>query len=1328
MEVPIYFSFDKHDDRRNSVFGMLNTVLAHIFSHNLVLADLASGYAEKITLSRSWSEQELIVIFRVVLMNQRYRSLICILDGFDECDASGPAFLKDFSHFSTLTEHRIKIVFASRTRPDIQDILANCPTINVDENIDPEDLKINLAYQIDVEYMRLISRQPLYATVGSDIRSLLLKFGEDDERRHLVTKELAMGKHLISDEEMQKQLNFLANSTPREIFKRIMGRIPDSRRSWARRILSWTLFAFHPLTIWELAAAVATNLDGRHDALHDAICPLDDLIYRPFTHDLEEVFAGMFVVKNCEVYFGHREARDFLLTTNCGDQVWYDVKGTSHKELADTCLAYVQEPRTQYSINVEHDLTPDGAWDSSVFLNRGDLSIYATKYWPKHYRSIPEVDRPIITGTDHPYASAMKFFESDVKVAVRSWAEAYWWFSNPISRRDYSPRSLLPLYAELGLLELLKKKLSWNREEPEAFYRDRAMALVEAVRNGHVEIIRILLEFADYNENTLRAALFAGASSGVEVPILELINYIGKYVVKFEWEGFIICRAAQFNQENLVKRLLEVGASPDAVTLNALTALHIASRDGHTGVAKILLDAGGADYKLVTDSGRIALHLAAYHGHTEIVKILLAGGSDVNALDNEKDNALHLACLWGNYGAIEALLEAGSDMGNDKKDQWTPLTIVADEGYVKSARLLIEKGANVAVTGLEGKTALRYAALRDSFELCKLLIENGADVNTTSGGGPILNHPTFSGSLEIVKLFVENGARVNDANTNGWNPLHNAAVNGHVEVLTFLLDHGADLHQKTSTGYNAFLLAITSHHPEAVKLLIDRGADVNAIDVDGWYPIHLAYNHAKTMRVLLEAGADPSIMGNNSSALYLASYYDNIDVVEALLPYKPKLEFTPPTGSNWTALSAASSNEHPEIVRMLLEAGADVDHKSSLGEMPLQYAVNNNREDIVRIILEFRPNLHLQDNAGDTSLNSFPQTDTSSLPIIKLLVNGGSDLETRNKARETPLCKAVRFEKPELVEYFISRKANLNAKGTKFGGPLHIACRWNIFEIVEMLVKAGADVDLVDEESSAGTPLQSAFRGYAENGEYDVHEKIINCLLEEGKADVQVVGGIHGCALNAACGWSKPDMVKLMLDKGGKVDVADGTGRVAIHFAASHTLEHFQPIQSAGADLEVMDKTNRTIVHWAVISGRPDMLERVLSLSRGKIDQADIDGWTPLLWAARGTGTYLNRATDTMTEEVIKLLLDRGADPTVVVKGPDRDWSPIKLARYYGVDDSVVNLLIAKTKEKLATEGKTFDESLHASKKALKQAGSCDSCLAVGTILFFLTPSCANME
>ena len=166
-----------------------------------------------------------------------------------------------------------------------------------------------------------------------------------------------------------------------------------------------------------------------------------------------------------------------------------------------------------------------------------------------------------------------------------------------------------------------------------------------------------------------------------------------------------------------------------------------------------------------------------------------------------------------------------------------------------------------------------------------------------------------------------------------------------------------------------------------------------------------------------------------------------------------------------------------------------------------------------------------------------------------------------------------------------------------------------------------------------------------------MQESIIRYLVNDAEADVTPVGGQHGCAPNAACKGSAPEMVKLIIEEGTETDVKDGMGRVAIHFAAARSPRNLQLILIAGADIEVKDRMGRTAIHWAVIGGQIDVVERVLALSRGLVDQADIDGWTPLLWAAKGCGTYVKPATSWTQEKIITLLLDRGADPCIRGKG-----------------------------------------------------------------------------
>lgn len=100
-------------------------------------------------------------------------------------------------------------------------------------------------------------------------------------------------------------------------------------------------------------------------------------------------------------------------------------------------------------------------------------------------------------------------------------------------------------------------------------------------------------------------------------------------------------------------------------------------------------------------------------------------------------------------------------------------------------------------------------------------------------------------------------------------------------------------------------------------------------------------------------------------------------------------------------------------MRMLLEDGANVNHTSNGGHGALHLAVRSNSENLLRTIMEYHPNLNLVDDDGDTALH-YISSDTC-LGIAKILVNGGLRLESRNYARETPLCKAAMNDNLDIV-------------------------------------------------------------------------------------------------------------------------------------------------------------------------------------------------------------------------------------------------------------------------------------------------------------------------
>lgn len=1298
-EIILYFTFNRHDDRCNSVVAMLNTLLAQIIAHNQNLYTAVRLQYEQMSLHRGWTQTELLLCFRNILSYWNHDGILCVINGLDECDGSRKAFLEDICSHASLTERRFKIAITSTTDSDLQTALADWPTIDLDDWPQHSDTaNTNPASDIGLEVLKLMQQRPVFCGFEKTITDKLLECKQDKHWHRLVLHQLRLSKSPSTKSAAQREVDLLPSTTPKDLFTRILARVPSERWSWARKALNWILYAFHPLSIRELGVALALEIGSPSDETID----LDELVYQDVAADLDEVFRGMFIVKHNGVYFGHPEAQEFLLAADAEQaHVWYDVKETAHREISNACLLYLSSQQVQYPMAMSNNNNPPAdPLESPTFIPRYNLRDYAIKYWSRHYKLIPETFRPT--------ERALEFVQ-DTKI-MHCWAEAYWWSSNSISRTDRVSLSLLPILAGLGLQDLVTEWLDLDGEMPKVS-QDRAFALAEAARNAHVQVVRRLLQHNGYSQANLQDALTAGASCCDEAVLDELISYAAESIENFKWPPVVLCRAAQLGLENVVKKLLESGAPTDTTTFTVpdMTPLHYAARQGHAGVVKILLERK-ASVTVLAAYDRVPLHTAAFYGHATIVKLLLDAGADVNVVDADETNAILLACTQGNYKAVEILAGAGCDMGCDKQGEWTPLLVVANEGFINSARYLLEKAANTEVEGRENWTPLRHAALNSHMELCRLLLDNGAITNTLSGGAPILGESAGNGNLEVVKLLVENGAAVDAVTAEGLTALQKASQNGHLSVVTELLDRGADINHTDDEGETSILLAARYGFAQTVQLLIDRGANLHLATKDDWTPIHISYDHAETTRILMENGADANRLWSFRTPLYLAASWNCIEVVKVLLSFNPNLEIRCLAGN--TALTIATTCSHTDIVRLLLEAGANVNHKDETNNSALHYAVSDNREDILRTLMEYHPYLDFRNNDGDTALHCIAYS--TSLAIAKLLINGGSDLETRNKECNTPLCQAVMVGNLDIVKYLIAKKAELNIIGGKYGGPLHIACRWLNLELVKLLVEAGADVNLVDP-SSAGTPIQSACHCWNLDNWKGAQEHVIRYLINEAKADVATVGGLQGCALNVACGWSTPEMVKLLLENGAKVDVVDEMGRTAVHFAATQTLEHFQPTLDAGADVEQRDAIGRTSLHWAVLSGKIDVVERVLSLSRCLVDQADIDGWTPLLWVAKGCGVEEKQARSNAQVEIIKLLLDRGANPCVRGKGLDQEWSPVKVARYHGADDVVVQLLMAKAKERLAAEGKenSWDEAAHTSEKAFEQMADCDGCLLV---------------
>jgi ankyrin repeat protein len=185
-----------------------------------------------------------------------------------------------------------------------------------------------------------------------------------------------------------------------------------------------------------------------------------------------------------------------------------------------------------------------------------------------------------------------------------------------------------------------------------------------------------------------------------------------------------------------------------------------------------------------------------------------------------------------------------------------------------------------------------------------------------------------------------------------------ASEKGDAEAVKSLLNKGAYIHAQDSEGRCALVAAAYKNHLEIADLLIAAGADVNMKDntIQSAYLISTMEGHGylELLKKTLKAGANVhSTDSDNGTGLIRASDRGHVEIVKELL--KTDIRVNHINRMGWTALFEAillggGDERHTEIVRLLVDAGADLNLPDKDGVTPLAHAKNRNYTGIVKIL------------------------------------------------------------------------------------------------------------------------------------------------------------------------------------------------------------------------------------------------------------------------------------------------------------------------------------------------------------------------------------------
>ncbi|MDR1236023.1 MAG: ankyrin repeat domain-containing protein [Holosporaceae bacterium] len=779
--------------------------------------------------------------------------------------------------------------------------------------------------------------------------------------------------------------------------------------------------------------------------------------------------------------------------------------------------------------------------------------------------------------------------------------------------KDEDGNTLLHLAAEKGDVRMMNLLLK-NGADIGASNKMRSTALHCAVKKKKKDAVEFLLGELGKPENVAKKRLINAVDTDEGTPLHYAVDIRNKEII-----GLLLEKGADITVCSK-KRLFMVRGS---------TALHCAIEEYDSGIFEFLLEklknAGKKELVNVIDrEGNTPLYRVIGFNNEEAVKLLLGNGADVTIRNESGETALHRVAQTGNKGIMELLLTdaAGKGLVNAfDKSGHAPLHFAASTGDKKMIELLLKNGADITVCSKAG-TVLHPVAYRsgDIFEFLfkKLGDEDGKKlVKSIDGRGDTLLHCVRScNKKNRVDLLLKNGADVTVRNKFGWTPLYCAVRARDKEMMELLLKGAAGkklVGVADRDGVTPLHLAVSTEDKEMVELLL-RNAEkglintvVNAADRDGVTPLHLAVGTEDKEMVEL-------LLRNTEKGL-----------INTVVNAADKKGVTP------LHLAADTGNK---MVELLLENGADITVCSKAGtvlhrngtirdggmfEFLLKKLKNAGKKiaDLVNTV----------DEDGDTLLHRAVRLGNKKL--IDFLLGNGANVAVQNKLGETVLHCAV-YGSKEIIGFLLANAAGkrlVNVANKKGDTPVHLVARAGNKEIVELLLKEGADI------TARGENRRTALHRAAQSGSTEV----VKSLLEK-EADVTACDQNGLTALHYATQSWNVETVKFLLEKGAKMTARDNNGRTALHYASRDgdmSMVEFL-IKEKGVKISICDKNGLTALHYAV-QNRCRAVELIEFLMKNGADIAarDKNKLTALHYAVQN---------EYCTVELIESLLENGAD------------------------------------------------------------------------------------
>ncbi|XP_021771247.1 uncharacterized protein LOC110735376 [Chenopodium quinoa] len=546
-------------------------------------------------------------------------------------------------------------------------------------------------------------------------------------------------------------------------------------------------------------------------------------------------------------------------------------------------------------------------------------------------------------------------------------------------KTDVTP---LFLAAHFGNFNLLRQLLNAGADVNQKLFR--GFAITAAVREGHLEIVKVLLK-AGASQPACEQALLEASIHG-RARFVELL--MGSDLIRphVALHAFVTACGRGFTDvvDTMIKCGVDTNAMDRVLLQSSKPSLHanidcnglvaaVVSRQ--PSVVRLLLQADITDMEVKlgawswdSDSGeefRVGAGLAEPYPLTwcAVEYFEISGAILRMLLKKHSPNTPHLgrtllhhAILCASSVAVNVLIDCGVDIEcpvTTSNTLFRPLHMAVRLGLPTIIRALLEAGCDINSRTNSGDTALMISAKFKQEECLRVLAAAGADFGLINDVGfsvaSIASSNKWSlGFQETILQVIKAGKVPQSSNFSTFSPLLFAAQVGDTEALKILLAQPEiDINQPDDNGFTAVLLTALKGHVESFRLLVYAKADVKRSTKSGDTVItlsELSCTRDLFEKVLLDYALE---MDNRYAvgfhALHCAARQGDLGAVQLLT--SKGYDVNAADGDGYTPLMLAAREGHAQICKLLIMKGASCDFKNSRGETPLSFARKNGRKD-----------------------------------------------------------------------------------------------------------------------------------------------------------------------------------------------------------------------------------------------------------------------------------------------------------------------------------------------------------------------------------------------